>query len=45
MALMNIFDICDADDDGLLSRKEFDVYNTRTCDQHVTDDEWKILIG
>lgn len=43
MALMNIFDMFDLDDNGLLSREEFNLYNVRTGDETVTDDEWRVV--
>lgn len=42
---MNIFDICDSDNDGMLSKDEFNIYNNRTADQVVTEEEWEILIS
>uniref|UniRef100_A0A0R3RL36 EF-hand domain-containing protein n=1 Tax=Elaeophora elaphi TaxID=1147741 RepID=A0A0R3RL36_9BILA len=43
MTLMNMFDLFDFDENGKLSREEFDVYNTLASDEHVLDQEWEIL--
>lgn len=43
MILMNIFDACDLDDNGTLNREEFNIYNVRTGDEQVTDEEWKVV--
>lgn len=42
---MNVFDMFDLDDNGCLSRDEFNVYNVRTGDLDVTDQEWQVLTG
>ncbi|VDO20947.1 unnamed protein product [Brugia timori] len=43
MTLMNMFDLFDFDENGKLSREEFDIYNTLASDEHVLDQEWEIL--
>ncbi|CAG9537658.1 unnamed protein product [Cercopithifilaria johnstoni] len=43
MTLMNIFDLFDFDENGKLSREEFDIYNKLASDEHVLDHEWEIL--
>uniref|UniRef100_A0A914X2H7 EF-hand domain-containing protein n=1 Tax=Plectus sambesii TaxID=2011161 RepID=A0A914X2H7_9BILA len=43
MVLMNVFDMFDLDDNGLLNREEFNLYNVRTGDETVTDDEWRVV--
>ncbi|CDW52350.1 hypothetical protein TTRE_0000060901 [Trichuris trichiura] len=43
LILMNIFDLCDLDNSGSLSREEFNLYNLRTGDEEVTDTEWELL--
>ncbi|KAM3719237.1 EF-hand calcium-binding domain-containing protein [Dirofilaria immitis] len=43
MALMNMFDLFDFDENGKLSREEFDIYNKLASDEHVLDQEWEIL--
>ncbi|KHJ47899.1 EF hand [Trichuris suis] len=43
LILMNIFDLCDLDNSGSLSREEFNLYNLRTGDEEVTDSEWELL--
>ncbi|VDK83604.1 unnamed protein product [Onchocerca ochengi] len=43
MALMNMFDLFDFDENGKLSREEFDVYNILASDEHVLDEEWEII--
>jgi hypothetical protein len=45
MVLMNIFDVCDLDDNGTLCREEFNIYNVRTGDEQVTDEEWRVVQG
>lgn len=34
---MNMFDLFDFDENGKLSREEFDIYNTLASDEHVLD--------
>uniref|UniRef100_A0A5S6Q7Z9 EF-hand domain-containing protein n=1 Tax=Trichuris muris TaxID=70415 RepID=A0A5S6Q7Z9_TRIMR len=43
LILLNIFDLCDLDNSGSLSREEFNLYNLRTGDEEVTDSEWELL--
>ncbi|VDK71437.1 unnamed protein product [Litomosoides sigmodontis] len=43
MTLMNMFDLFDLDENGKLSREEFDIYNMLASDEHVLDQEWEIL--
>uniref|UniRef100_A0A915PU25 EF-hand domain-containing protein n=1 Tax=Setaria digitata TaxID=48799 RepID=A0A915PU25_9BILA len=43
MTLMNMFDLFDFDENGKLSREEFDIYNLLASDEHVLDQEWDIL--
>lgn len=40
---MNIFDIFDTDEDGILSRDEFDIYNFVASDEHVTDEVYNFI--
>ncbi|VDP05385.1 unnamed protein product [Soboliphyme baturini] len=44
MVLMNIFDLCDLDGNGTISREEFDIYSLRTGDKRATDNEWQTII-
>lgn len=37
MTLMNMFDLFDFDENGKLSREEFDIYNILASDEHVLD--------
>ncbi|KRX74188.1 EF-hand calcium-binding domain-containing protein 7 [Trichinella sp. T6] len=43
LALMNIFDLCDLDNNGTLTREEFNLYNIRTGDETVSDEEWNVI--
>lgn len=45
MVLMNMFDLFDCDNDGQLSREEFNIYNLRTGEQGTSDEEWQVLTG
>ena len=45
MSLLNIFDLIDLNGDGTLSRDEFDLYNQRTGDDRISDEEWTIVQG
>jgi hypothetical protein len=45
MVLMNMFDLFDCDNDGQLSRDEFNKYNLRTGEQCTSDEEWQVLTG
>ncbi|VDM38808.1 unnamed protein product [Toxocara canis] len=40
---MNIFDMFDFDENGTLSRAEFDAFNVVASDEHVSDQEWSVL--
>ncbi|XP_014670223.1 PREDICTED: EF-hand calcium-binding domain-containing protein 7-like isoform X2 [Priapulus caudatus] len=42
-ALTEIFDMCDQDDNGLLSREEFSYFNLRTSGEELADDEWTVV--
>lgn len=42
-ALDDIFDMCDLDDNGSISREEFSWFNKRTSDETVTDEEWTVV--
>ena len=44
-ALEEIFEMSDLDDNGLLSREEFNWFNIRTSDEQVADDEWQVVEG
>ncbi|KRX86957.1 EF-hand calcium-binding domain-containing protein 7 [Trichinella pseudospiralis] len=43
LVLMNIFDLCDLDNNGTLTREEFNLYNIRTGDENVSDEEWNVI--
>lgn len=45
MVLMNIFDLFDLDNDGLLNRDEFNLFNVRTGDENVNDEQWNLVLG
>ena len=40
-----IFDVCDLDGNGLLSRAEFTWFNQRTSGEDVGDVEWGVVEG
>lgn len=42
---MTVFDLFDLDSNGFLSREEFNLYNLRTGDDEVTDEEWVVVRG
>jgi len=44
-ALHEIFDVCDLDGNGLLSRAEFTWFNQRTSGEDVGDVEWGVVEG
>uniref|UniRef100_A0A915AC87 EF-hand domain-containing protein n=1 Tax=Parascaris univalens TaxID=6257 RepID=A0A915AC87_PARUN len=44
VTLMNIFDMFDFDENGTLNRAEFDVFNVVGSDEHVSDQEWSVLL-
>ena len=44
-ALTEIFDLCDLDEDGLMSRDEFNWFNVRTSGEEVNDEEWTVVEG
>ena len=37
--------MCDLDNDGLLSREEFNLFNVRTSGEEVADEEWEVVEG
>ena len=44
-ALTEIFNMSDLDNDGLLSREEFSLYNLRVSGEEVNDEEWEVVEG
>jgi Ca2+-binding EF-hand superfamily protein len=44
-ALAEIFDQCDLNRNGTLSREEFNLYNLRTSGEEVADEEWEVAEG
>ncbi|XP_021359767.1 EF-hand calcium-binding domain-containing protein 7-like isoform X12 [Mizuhopecten yessoensis] len=42
-ALQEIFELCDLDNNGCLSRDEFTWFTMRTSGDKVTDDEWDVV--
>ncbi len=44
-ALEDIFDVCDLDGNGLMSREEFNWFNIRTSGEEVADEEWEVVEG
>ena len=43
--LEDIFDYSDLDGNGLMSRKEFNLFNIRTSGEEVADEEWQVVEG
>ena len=43
--LGDIFELCDLDSNGKLSRHEFNLFNVRTSGEEVEDDEWHVVEG
>ena len=41
--LTTIFSQVDLDDNGTLSKQEFNLFNWRTSGEEVQDDEWKVV--
>lgn len=41
--LEEIFDYSDLDGNGLMSRKEFNLFNVRTSGEEVADEEWQVV--
>ena len=44
-ALTEIFQHCDLDENGYLSRKEFDIFQMRTSGESCDDDAWDVMVG
>ena len=44
-SLTDIFEMCDLDMNGTLSRQEFNWFNIRTSGDEVADDEWQVVEG
>ena len=44
-ALTEIFNHCDLDGNGYLSRQEFDVFQMRTSGESCDDDSWEVMVG
>uniref|UniRef100_H2YTB7 EF-hand domain-containing protein n=1 Tax=Ciona savignyi TaxID=51511 RepID=H2YTB7_CIOSA len=42
--LLDIFELCDLDGNGRLSREEFNWFHIRTTDEEVDDDAWKVVL-
>ena len=43
--MSDIFEVCDLDGNGLLSRDEFNWFNLRTSGEKVADEEWDVVEG
>ena len=41
----DIFDLCDLDDNGTMSKDEFNWFNVRTSGEELGDDEWEVVNG
>ena len=44
-ALEDIFDLCDLDDNGTMSKDEFNWFNLRTSGEELGADEWEVVEG
>ena len=44
-ALGDIFEMCDLDGNGLMSRAEFGWFNFRTSGEEMADEEWEVVEG
>jgi len=44
-ALEEIFELCDLDDNGTMSKDEFNWFNLRTSGEELGDDEWQVVEG
>lgn len=44
-ALEDIFDLCDLDDNGTMSKDEFNWFNLRTSGEELGEDEWEVVEG
>lgn len=42
-ALEDIFDLCDLDDNGTMSKDEFNWFNLRTSGEALGEDEWEVV--
>ncbi|WAR24768.1 EFCB7-like protein [Mya arenaria] len=42
-ALEDIFDLCDLDNNGTMSRDEFNWFNLRTSGEELGEDEWEVV--
>ena len=43
--LNDLFEMCDIDGDGRLSREEFNLFQQVTSDEDVDDEAWEIVTG
>ena len=43
--MTEIFEMCDLDGNGRLSREEFSLFNLRTSGEELGDDEWEVVKG
>ena len=44
-ALADIFDRCDLDENGYLSREEFNLFHMKSAGEECDDDAWEIMKG
>lgn len=44
-ALEDIFDLCDLDNNGTMSKDEFNWFNLRTSGEELGEDEWEVVEG
>ena len=44
-ALADIFDRCDLDENGYLSRQEFNLFHMKSTGEECDDDAWEVMKG
>ena len=44
-ALADIFDRCDLDENGYLSREEFNLFHMKSAGEECDDDAWEVMKG
>ena len=44
-ALSDIFDRCDVDENGYLSREEFNLFHMKSAGEECDDDAWEVMKG
>ncbi len=44
-ALAHVFELCDLDGNGFMSKEEFSMFNLRTSGDQMSDEEWSVVKG